>query len=78
VTLIRFDADDHGNFKCNLRRIVDYPRLQAFQRRMLQADGIAETVSIAHIKAGYYAIKAISPSGIVPIGPALDLANISA
>ncbi len=76
VTLIRFDAAYHGNFKCNLRRIVDYPRLHGFLARMLEVPGIAETVSIAHIKAGYYSLKAVNPTGIVPLGPLLDLPNI--
>ena len=76
VTLIRFDVAYHGNFKCNLRRIADYPRLQGFLRRMLAVDGIAGTVNIAHIKAGYYSIKAINPTGIVPVGPLLDLPNV--
>ena len=76
VTLIRFDVAYHGNFKCNLHRIADYPKLQAFLTRMLRSPGIAETVDIAHIKAGYYSLKAINPAGIVPLGPALDLPNI--
>lgn len=76
VTLIRFDAAYHGNFKCNIRRIADYPNLQGFLARMLAVEGIPETVSIAHIKAGYYGLKAVNPNGIVPIGPALDLPNL--
>lgn len=70
VTLIRFDAAYHGLFKTNLKRIADYPNLQAFTERMLAAPGVAETVSIAHIKAGYYSIKALNPNGIIPKGPA--------
>ena len=77
VTLIRFDAAYHGAFKCNRQRIADYPRLQAFLARMLGIEGIAETVSIPHIKAGYYSIRAINPTGIVPLGPVLDLPNIA-
>jgi putative glutathione S-transferase len=73
VTLIRFDAAYHGLFKCNKKRIADYPKLQGFLRRMLAVEGIAETVNIAHIKAGYYSIKALNPPGIVPLGPDLDL-----
>ncbi len=76
VTLIRFDAAYHGNFKCNLRRIADLPALQGFVKRMLAIDGVAETVSLAHIKAGYYNIRAVNPTGIVPLGPALDLPDI--
>ena len=76
VTLIRFDAAYHGLFKCNIRRIADYPNLQAFLARMLAVDGIAETVSIIHIKAGYYGLKAVNPAGVVPLGPVLDLPNL--
>lgn len=69
VTLIRFDAAYHGLFKTNLRRIADYPRLQDFMERVLRLPGVAETVDIGHIKAGYYSIKALNPPGIVPAGP---------
>ncbi len=69
VTLIRFDAAYHGLFKTNLRRIADYPRLQAYMERVLCLPGVAETVDIGHIKAGYYSIKALNPPGIVPAGP---------
>lgn len=74
VTLIRFDAAYHGLFKCNLRRLADYPRLTAYTARVLAIPGIAETVSIDHIKRGYYSIKALNPKGIVPVGP--DLAGL--
>ncbi len=70
VTLIRFDAAYYGLFKTNLKRIADYPHLQAFTKRMLAVPGVAETVSITHIKAGYYSIKALNPNGIIPEGPA--------
>ena len=69
VTLIRFDAAYHGLFKTNRRRIADYPRLQAYMTRILQLPGVARTVSLDHIKAGYYSIKALNPTGIVPAGP---------
>jgi glutathionyl-hydroquinone reductase len=69
VTLIRFDAAYHGLFKTNLRRIADYPRLQAYMERVLRFPGVAETVDIGHIKAGYYSIKALNPLGVVPSGP---------
>ena len=69
VTLVRFDAAYHGLFKCNLRRIADYPSLSAYQARILALPGIRETVSIDHIKRGYYSIKALNPTGIVPVGP---------
>lgn len=71
VTLIRFDAAYHGLFKTNLRRIADYPALSAYQARMLARPGVRETVSIDHIKRGYYSIKKLNPMGIVPVGPDL-------
>lgn len=77
VTLIRFDAAYHGIFKCNRQRIADYPNLQAFVTRMLGIEGLAETVSIPHIKAGYYSLRAINPTGIVPLGPLMDLPNLT-
>ena len=70
VTLVRFDAAYHGLFKCNLRRIADYPHLSNYMKRILAIDGIASTVNLQHIKAGYYSIKALNPNGIVPMGPA--------
>ena len=72
ATLARFDAAYHGLFKCNLRRIADYPHLTAYMTRVHRLPGIAETVSIDHIKRGYYSIKALNPNGIVPLGPKLD------
>jgi glutathionyl-hydroquinone reductase len=72
VTLVRFDVAYHGLFKCNLRRISDYPAVAAYLHRFLAFDKIAETVNIDHIKRGYYSIKALNPSGIVPIGPDLQ------
>lgn len=74
VTLVRFDAAYHGLFKCNLRRIADYPALSAYQARVLALPGVGETVSIDHIKRGYYSIKALNPTGLVPIGPELPWA----
>jgi putative glutathione S-transferase len=76
VTLVRFDAAYHGLFKCNLRRIVDYSRLSAYLDRVLDVPGVRETVSIDHIKRGYYSIKALNPSGIVPRGPDLPFAHV--
>ncbi|MGA2126071.1 MAG: glutathione S-transferase family protein [Xanthobacteraceae bacterium] len=74
TTLIRFDAVYVGHFKCNLRRIVDYPNLSSYLRDLYQMPGIAGTVSMAHIKQHYYAShRMINPTGIVPLGPALDL-----
>ncbi len=75
VTLIRFDAAYHGIFKCNLRRIADYPALCAYMTRIYALPGIAQTVNLDHIKAGYYSIKALNPTGIIPAGPALTLAT---
>jgi glutathionyl-hydroquinone reductase len=69
VTLIRFDAAYHGLFKCNLRRIADYPRLMGYTKSILAMEGVASMVNLAHIKAGYYSIKALNPNGIVPLGP---------
>jgi putative glutathione S-transferase len=69
VTLIRFDAAYHGLFKTNLRRIADYPRLSAYMGRILRLPGVRETVNLDHIKAGYYSIRALNPTGIVPLGP---------
>lgn len=73
-TLVRFDAVYHGHFKCNLRRIVDYPHLSGYLRDLYQQPGIAGTVNLSHIKAHYYATHTdINPTGIIPLGPALDL-----
>ena len=69
VTLIRFDAAYHGLFKTNLRQIADYPRLQAYMERILALPGVRETVNMDHITRGYYAIKALNPSRIRPVGP---------
>lgn len=75
-TLVRFDAVYHGHFKCNLRRIVDYPNLQGYLQDLYQLPGIAETVNFAHIKAHYYVTHTeINPTQIVPLGPLLDLAR---
>lgn len=74
TTLIRFDAVYHGHFKCNLRRLVDYPNLWAYTRALYQWPGIAATVDFDHIKQHYYrSHPTINPNGIVPKGPILDL-----
>jgi glutathionyl-hydroquinone reductase len=74
TTLVRFDAVYHGHFKCNLRRIEDYPNLSAYLRELYQVPGIAHTVSFEHIKRHYYmSHEHINPSRIVPVGPLLDL-----
>jgi len=73
-TLIRFDVVYHGHFKCNIRRIVDYPNLQGYLMDLYQQPGIAETVNFDHIKRHYYMTHTkINPNRIVPIGPAFDL-----
>ncbi|RRH73560.1 glutathione S-transferase family protein [Falsigemmobacter faecalis] len=71
VTLVRFDAAYHGLFKCNRRRIADYPALQSYLERALNIPGVRETVNIDHVKRGYYSIRALNPNGIVPKGPDL-------
>jgi putative glutathione S-transferase len=76
-TLIRFDVVYHGHFKCNLRRIIDYPNLQGYLMDLYQQPGIAETVNFDHIKRHYYMTHTeINPTRIVPIGPALDLTKV--
>jgi putative glutathione S-transferase len=73
TTLIRFDAVYHGHFKCNLRRIADYPNLSNWLREIYQWPGIAETVDFQHIKNHYYGShKTINPTGVVPKGPEQD------
>jgi putative glutathione S-transferase len=74
VTLIRFDAVYYGHFKCNLRRIADYPNLSGYLRDLYQIPGIAQTVDFDHIKRHYYMThESINPTRIVPIGPLQDL-----
>ncbi len=74
TTLVRFDAVYVGHFKCNRKRIVDYPALSNYLRELYQIPGIAETVDIDYIKTHYYAShETINPTRIVPIGPVLNL-----
>ncbi|MEW6990840.1 glutathione S-transferase family protein [Colwelliaceae bacterium 6441] len=68
VTLIRFDLAYFGLFKCNIRACSDYPALSRYIRDIYQLPNIALTVSAAHIKKGYYSVKALNPLGIVPMG----------
>lgn len=76
VTLVRFDPVYYGHFKCNLRRIVDYPNLYGYLRDLYQIDGIAGTVDFDHIKRHYYITHDdINPTRIVPIGPIMDLGS---
>ncbi|MEM9218581.1 MAG: glutathione S-transferase family protein [Cyanobacteria bacterium P01_F01_bin.150] len=73
TTLVRFDPVYVGHFKCNLRRIVDYPNLWAYVRDLYQVPGVAETVNFQHIKGHYYeSHKTINPTGVVPVGPVID------
>ena len=69
VTLVRFDAAYHGIFKCNLKRIADYDAVSAYLKGLLADPVIADTVSIDHIKQGYYSVASLNPTGIVPLGP---------
>lgn len=74
TTLVRFDAVYHGHFKCNLKRIEDYPNLSNYLREIYQWPGVAETVNMEHIKRHYYySHDMINPTRIVPAGPLLDL-----
>ena len=73
TTLIRFDAVYHGHFKCNLKRLIDYPNISGYVRELYQIPGIAETVNMKHIQAHYYTSHpTINPNGIVPLGPNQD------
>jgi glutathionyl-hydroquinone reductase len=70
--LIRFDPVYVGHFKCNIRRIADYPRLSDYMRTLFQIEGVAATVNLGHIKRHYYqSHRNLNPSGIVPAGPEL-------
>ncbi|MCO6393367.1 glutathione S-transferase family protein [Aliihoeflea aestuarii] len=73
TTLVRFDAVYYSHFKCNLRRIEDYPNLSGFLRELYQVPGVAGTVNMDHIKKHYYGShETVNPTRIVPVGPALD------
>jgi len=73
TTLVRFDAVYYGHFKCNIRRLIDYPNLWAYTRELYQWPGIAATVNLMHIKRHYYmSHRHINPTGIVPVGPVID------
>lgn len=76
VTLVRFDAVYVGHFKCNLRRIDDYPNLSGYLRDLYQQPGIADTVNFDHIKRHYYMTHPqLNPTGVVPKGPQLELGS---
>ena len=73
TTLVRFDAVYVGHFKCNIRRIVDYPNIWGYLKELYQVEGVAATVSIPNIKEHYYASHdMINPTRIIPVGPMLD------
>lgn len=73
TTLVRFDAVYVGHFKCNIRRIVDYPNLWGYLRDLYQVPGIKDTVNMDHIKAHYYTSHTtINPTGVIPAGPVID------
>ena len=70
TTLVRFDAVYHGHFKCNRRKISEYPALSAYLKRLYEVPGVRDTVDMDHIKRHYYGShKTINPTGIVPLGP---------
>jgi len=74
TTLIRFDPVYVGHFKCNIRRLADYPNLWAYTRELYQHEGIAQTINMFHIKHHYYVSHtSINPHGVVPAGPDVDL-----
>jgi len=76
ATLVRFDQVYHTHFKCNKRRISEYPNLSMYTRELYQYPGIADTVNVAEIKRGYFGnMSHINPTGIVAIGPEFDLAK---
>jgi len=76
TTLIRFDPVYYGHFKCNIRRIVDYPNLWGYLRDLYQVPGIADTVNFDYIKAHYYAShESVNPTRIIPAGPEIDYAE---
>ncbi len=73
TTLVRFDPVYFGHFKCNLKRLVNYPNLWEYTKRIYNLPGIADTVDFDHIKTHYYGShKTINPNGIIPTGPEID------
>lgn len=73
TTLVRFDSVYYTHFKCNIRRITDYPNLWRFTRELYNTPGISDTIHFRHIKEHYFrSHKNINPTGIVPVGPNLD------
>jgi putative glutathione S-transferase len=73
-TLVRFDAVYYGHFKCNLRHLYEYPALWDYTRALYQMPGVAATVDLENFKTHYYGSqRSINPSGVVPLGPKIDL-----
>ena len=73
TTLLRFDAVYVGHFKCNIRRLADYPNLSGYLRELYQVPGINETIDLDYIKSHYYGShRTVNPMGVVPVGPELD------
>ena len=73
TTLVRFDAVYVGHFKCNKRRIADYPNLSHYLKALYEVPGVKETVHIDHIKTHYYwSHTTINPHRIIPVGPELE------
>ena len=75
-TLLRFDPVYHGHFKCNWKRVQDYPNLVNYLRELYQWPGIKETFDLQKTKAGYYSQRNVNPTGIVPLGP--DMSHLEA
>ncbi len=71
-TLVRFDCAYYPLFKCNLRHVYEYPSIWHYTRMLHAVPGIAETVDVQRYKENYYAIRAVNPSGVVPLGPNID------
>jgi putative glutathione S-transferase len=71
-TLLRFDLVYYSHFKCNLRRVQDYPNVANYLRELYQWPGVRETFDLQKIKEGYYSQRNVNPTGIVPLGPILD------
>jgi len=73
TTLLRFDVVYHYHFKCNVKRLLDYPHLWGFTRELYQYPGVAETCDFQQIKRHYYTShESINPSRVIPEGPVID------
>ena len=78
VTLVRFDLAYYGLFKCNRSMLAQMPQLSSYVTRILALPGVDGTVDATHIKTGYYSVKALNPTGIVPIGPSAFVVPMAA